>query len=125
MMKIASVIALLLTTTAHAYTPAADEEKGIWMGGLISALMRCEILKQAPFGEAIRIMQWLEGAMIPSHFDVIKAAIERANATSSYYDTVEKRWIELPNSKLNPTGCENLKNAARMQLQLLAASKNK
>jgi hypothetical protein len=54
-MKIVSLIALLLTTTAHAYTPATDEEKGIWLGAGISLEMRCEMLKHAPFGEAIRV----------------------------------------------------------------------
>ena len=121
-MKIVSVIALLLTTTAHAYTPDTDEEKGIWLGGAISLEMRCEILKHAPFGEAIRVMKWLDGEMIPSHFDVIKNALERAVATGSYYD-VEEGWIEFPDSKLSATGCEKLKNAIRLQLQLLASGK--
>jgi hypothetical protein len=84
--------------------------------------MRCEMLKHAPFGEAIRVMKWLEGALIPSHFDVVKNALERAMATGSYYD-VEEGWIEFPDSKLNATGCEKLKNTIRMQLQLLASGK--
>jgi hypothetical protein len=121
-MKIVSVIALLLTTTAHAYTPATDEEKGVWLGAAISLEMRCEMLKHVPFGEAIRVMKWLEGAMIPSHFDGIKNALERAMATGSYYD-VQKGWTEFPDSKLNATGCETLKNVIRMQLQLLASGK--
>jgi len=124
-MKIVSVIALLLTTTAHAYTPATDEEKGIRFGAAISMEMRCEMFKHAPFWRAIRVMKWLEGAMIPSHFDVIKNALERAMATGSYYDVVKKGWIEFPDSKLNATGCENIKNAIRMELQLLAASGKK
>ena len=122
-MKIVSVIALLLTTTAHAYTPATDEEKGIWLGAAISLQMRCEMLKHAPFGEAIRVRKWLEDAMIPSHFDVIKNALERAMATGSYYDVVKRGWIEFPDSKLNAAGCENLKNAITMQLHLLASGK--
>jgi len=80
------------------------------------------MLKHAPFGEAIRVMKWLEGALIPSAFDVVKNGLERAMATGSYYD-VEKGWIEFPDSKLSATGCENLKNAIRMQLQLLASGK--
>ena len=84
--------------------------------------MRCEMLKHAPFGEAIRVMKWLDAAMIPSHFDVIKNALERAMATGSYYD-VEEGWIEFPDSKFSATGCEKLKNAIRLQLQLLASGK--